>query len=243
VPSRLGKNPLTNNTALNSTEKTNTLVGSISQFSSTGKMLEGLVTGGLLTLVDKNALTDITREDIVDCLSSFEAAKNVRHPRAYLTAALKAKQSERAKFVSSFEADETPCVDCGQVPHWYSKKCGCTNENTSETSPTEDPSIYEIVGHANFTHRALTAKESWDATYNQLELRLDKNSFDTYLRRTKLLSLDDGFFVIGVANESAQDFLRHRFYRNVRRVLSDVIGRVTELRFVVDESCKVGMLT
>jgi hypothetical protein len=73
----------------------------------------------------------------------------------------------------------------------------------------------------------------WGASYNQLELQLDRASFDTWLRASVLLSVEDGVFVVGVANKYAQDMLQHRLYRNVRRVLSDVRGKTTEIRFEV----------
>ena len=74
-------------------------------------------------------------------------------------------------------------------------------------------------------------QESWNAAYNQLELQLDRASFDTWLRPAQFLCVDDGVFVIGVENNYAQDMLQHRLYRNIRRVLSDVCGEATEIRF------------
>ncbi|MEO1289799.1 MAG: DnaA/Hda family protein, partial [Chloroflexota bacterium] len=76
-------------------------------------------------------------------------------------------------------------------------------------------------------------QDAWNATFNQLELQLDRASFDTWLRHAVLLGVEDGVFVVGVHNSYAQDMLQHRLYRNVRRVLSDVLGEVTELRFEV----------
>ncbi|MGJ3237740.1 MAG: chromosomal replication initiator protein DnaA [Anaerolineae bacterium] len=79
----------------------------------------------------------------------------------------------------------------------------------------------------------MTPKDAWNATYNQLELQLDRASFDTWLRRATFMGVEDGVYVISVHNSYAQDMLQHRLYRNVRRVLSDVLGTPTELRFEV----------
>jgi len=79
----------------------------------------------------------------------------------------------------------------------------------------------------------VTPQDAWNATYNQLELQLDRASFDTWLRQSVLLGVENGVFIVGVHNSYAQDMLQHRLYRNVKRVLSDVLGEKTELRFEV----------
>ncbi len=80
----------------------------------------------------------------------------------------------------------------------------------------------------------MTPKELWDATYNQLELQLDRASFDTWLRPAVFLGVDDdGVFHIGVQNSYAVDMLQYRMYRNIQRVLSDICGKPTEVIFEV----------
>jgi chromosomal replication initiator protein len=79
----------------------------------------------------------------------------------------------------------------------------------------------------------VSPQDAWNATYNQLELQLDRASFDTWLRSAVFLGVENGVYVIGVQNSYAQDMLQHRLYRNVRRVLSDVCGKTTEIRFDV----------
>lgn len=87
-----------------------------------------------------------------------------------------------------------------------------------------------------------TQQAAWDAAYQQLEFQLDRGGFETYVRGSWLLRVeDDQVYVIGVRSESAQKTLESQFYRMVRRVLMDVIGASTgqgamELRFeVVDQ--------
>jgi len=80
----------------------------------------------------------------------------------------------------------------------------------------------------------VTPAQSWNIAYTQLELQLDRASFDTWLRDAAFIDLEDDIvFVIGVKNGYARDMLQHRLYRNVRRVLSDVCGFEVELRFEV----------
>nr|PZN54267.1 MAG: chromosomal replication initiator protein DnaA [Chloroflexota bacterium] len=79
-------------------------------------------------------------------------------------------------------------------------------------------------------------KDAWNAAYTQLEMQLDRASFDTWLRDAVLLKCEGDVFVIGVRNGYARDMLQHRLYRNVRRILSDIYGQSVELRFEVRRS-------
>ncbi len=73
---------------------------------------------------------------------------------------------------------------------------------------------------------------SWEVAYGQLELQLDQASFQTWLRGAVFVGMDDDKYIIRVKTGYARDMLQHRLYRNIRRVLSDVVGQAAELRFV-----------
>jgi hypothetical protein len=73
----------------------------------------------------------------------------------------------------------------------------------------------------------------WKKAYTQLEIQLDRASFDTWIRAARFLRCDGDGYVIGVANPFARDMLQHRLYRDVRRVVSNVAGTVVELLFEV----------
>lgn len=79
----------------------------------------------------------------------------------------------------------------------------------------------------------MTAQAAWSAGYHQLELQLDRHSFDTWLRSAKLTDYepDTTCFVVRVHNSYARDMLQHRLYRNVARMMRDVTGREVTVRF------------
>ncbi|QPC82793.1 chromosomal replication initiator protein DnaA [Phototrophicus methaneseepsis] len=79
----------------------------------------------------------------------------------------------------------------------------------------------------------MTPQDAWNAAYHQLELQLDRASFDTWLRSAVFLGYEAGIYLVGVPNGYARDMLQHRLYRNIRRVLSDVAGENCELRFEI----------
>ncbi len=76
-------------------------------------------------------------------------------------------------------------------------------------------------------------EEAWHIAYNQLEIQLDRASFDTWLRGAVFLGCENDTFRIGVANAYARDMLQHRLSRLVRRVLCDIWGPSAELQFEV----------
>ncbi|MCC6804619.1 MAG: chromosomal replication initiator protein DnaA [Anaerolineae bacterium] len=84
-------------------------------------------------------------------------------------------------------------------------------------------------------HKPVNPHEIWNAAFHQLEMQLDRASFETWLRGSELLRVEDGAYIIGVRNAYARDMLQHRLYRNVRRVLSDVAGTSVDLRFEISK--------
>ena len=78
-------------------------------------------------------------------------------------------------------------------------------------------------------------QEAWNAAYHQLELQLDRASFDTWLRAAVFLRCEADTFTIGVHNSTARDMLQHRLYRNIHRVLTDILGRDATLCFEVSK--------
>lgn len=85
-------------------------------------------------------------------------------------------------------------------------------------------------------------QDAWNATLNQLEIQLDRASFETWLRGTLYLSCDEATapgepstLVIGVRNTYARDMLQHRLYGLVCRVLNDAWDRPADVRFEVSK--------
>ncbi len=86
----------------------------------------------------------------------------------------------------------------------------------------------------------MNSQDIWKSAYHQLQLQLDRPTFDTWLRDAVLLhSKNDHTFVVGVRNSYARDMLQHRLYREIRRVLMDVCGYSVELEFEVYTAPKV----
>lgn len=80
---------------------------------------------------------------------------------------------------------------------------------------------------------SMTAQDAWQATLGQLELQLNRATFETWVKGAELLAYEDGSFIVSVKNAYAKSWLEKRLYSPIRRTLADLFGRSVEVRFVV----------
>jgi chromosomal replication initiator protein len=79
----------------------------------------------------------------------------------------------------------------------------------------------------------MNSEQLWQAALGQLQIEMPRAAFDTWVRDAELLTYEDGAFVIGVRNAYARDWLEDRLLSTVKRVLTGILGRTVEVRFVV----------
>jgi chromosomal replication initiator protein len=75
--------------------------------------------------------------------------------------------------------------------------------------------------------------QAWQATLGQLEMEMPKAAYNTWVRETEMLAYEDGSFMIGVHNAYARDWLQSRLSSKVTRLLTGIMDRTVEVRFVV----------
>ncbi|MGD8633368.1 MAG: chromosomal replication initiator protein DnaA, partial [Anaerolineales bacterium] len=79
----------------------------------------------------------------------------------------------------------------------------------------------------------MNAERHWQAALGQLQMELPRATFDTWVRDAEYLAYEDGTFIIGVRNAYARDWLEDRLLSTTKRVLTGIIGRTVDVRFVV----------
>ncbi|MBX3048077.1 MAG: chromosomal replication initiator protein DnaA [Anaerolineales bacterium] len=79
----------------------------------------------------------------------------------------------------------------------------------------------------------MNASQAWQAALGQLQVDMPKGTFDTWVRDAELVAYEDGSFVIGVNNAYARDWLESRLKSVVTRLLTGMMNRSVEVRFVV----------
>jgi len=80
------------------------------------------------------------------------------------------------------------------------------------------------------------ADQAWQSALGQLQMEMPKASFDTWVRDARMVSYEDGLFSIGVRNSYTRDWLESRLSTTVTRLLTGIMNRSAEVKFVVRDS-------
>jgi chromosomal replication initiator protein len=88
----------------------------------------------------------------------------------------------------------------------------------------------------------MKAEQAWQAARGQLQVEMLKASYDTWVRDAELITYEDGYFVIGVHNAYARDWLESRLTSTVTRLLTGIMNRTVGVRFIVwQDNCDEGV--
>jgi len=79
----------------------------------------------------------------------------------------------------------------------------------------------------------MKADQAWQAALGQLQMEMPKATFDTWVRGAEMVTYEDGSFVIGVPNAYARDWLEGRLASTIKRLLTGLMNRSVDVRFVV----------
>jgi len=99
-------------------------------------------------------------------------------------------------------------VECGAEPDW-------------EATPRVDPDT------------PVDATAIWQAAQSELALTMPRETYNTWLRDTRILGYEDGEFIIGIPNAYARDWLENRLRPKIKRVLTELAGRSVQVNFQV----------
>ena len=79
----------------------------------------------------------------------------------------------------------------------------------------------------------LTPKDAWQATLSQLEIQLNRATFDTWLKGSELAAYENGEFTIRVRHAYAKDWLEKHLHADIVLALSSIFQRDVTVSFVV----------
>jgi chromosomal replication initiator protein len=79
----------------------------------------------------------------------------------------------------------------------------------------------------------MNAERHWQAALGQLQMELPRAAYATWVRDAEYLAYEDSTFIIGVRNAYARDWLEDRLLATVKRVLTGILGKTVDVRFVV----------
>ena len=79
----------------------------------------------------------------------------------------------------------------------------------------------------------MEAKQVWRAALGGLQVSLSPANFETWLRDTMLVDVDDNRFRIAVPNGFAKDWLESRYRSLISQTLARIVGYSVQVEFVV----------
>src|SRR5687767_3218451 len=81
----------------------------------------------------------------------------------------------------------------------------------------------------------MDAKQVWRAALGELQVSLSPANFETWLRDTQLVDVDDQRFRIAVPNGFAKDWLETRYRSLISQTLARIVGYSVQVEFVVGD--------
>ncbi|MGM0401337.1 MAG: chromosomal replication initiator protein DnaA [Chloroflexota bacterium] len=84
----------------------------------------------------------------------------------------------------------------------------------------------------------MDANQLWQTALGQLELQLDRPTYDTWIKDTEVISYEDDVLVIGVHSAYAKDWLENRLYADIQHTVTNIANRTTSLRFIVQRNSR-----
>jgi chromosomal replication initiator protein len=79
----------------------------------------------------------------------------------------------------------------------------------------------------------MDAKQVWRAALGELQVSLSPANFETWLRDTQLVDVDEQRFRIGVPNGFAKDWLENRYRSLISQTLARIVGYSVQVEFAV----------
>ncbi len=76
-------------------------------------------------------------------------------------------------------------------------------------------------------------EEAWQSVLGEIEYGMGKSSVVTFLKGARLLTYEDGQFVIGVPNGYVKEWMEHRRQADIKKMLAERMGRSVDVSFAV----------
>ncbi len=79
----------------------------------------------------------------------------------------------------------------------------------------------------------MDAKQVWRAALGELQVSLSPANYETWLRDTQLVDVDEQRFRIAVPNGFAKDWLETRYRSLISQTLARIVGYSVQVEFVI----------
>jgi plasmid replication initiation protein len=143
---------------------------------------------------------------------------------------VKVKKYTRLRFVKSLAAEEKRCADAG-----------LRNENEQEKQreyilqqQEEKRAQWLLTLRERYGGPTALELDLWPKVLSDLELQMTKQTFDSNLTNSLLLTLRDNQATVGLKDQYAQEWAEGRLKPTIQRTLANHLdGRQVELQFII----------
>jgi len=88
-----------------------------------------------------------------------------------------------------------------------------------------------LVGNGSTGNSA--AEELWKKVKDQLQQEIPRANYENWVKQAVGVDYDENVLTIGVENEYARDWLEDRMSSTVRRVVTGISARASDIRFII----------
>lgn len=82
----------------------------------------------------------------------------------------------------------------------------------------------------------MNTKQIWQAALGDLQLQLPRSEFDTWVKETTLIDLEDNQAIVGTSNIFAREKLEGRYVAPIQHTLHTILGYPVEVQVVIGNS-------
>lgn len=86
----------------------------------------------------------------------------------------------------------------------------------------------------------MNTKQIWQAALGDLQLQLPRSEFDTWIKETTLIDLEDNQAIVGTSNIFAREKLEGRYVNPIRNTLHAILGYPVQVQVVIGNSSDAG---
>ncbi len=131
-------------------------------------------------------------------------------------------------FLKSLRTGQRPVRPQLRSPYDYGDGSRFTVEDDEEDEPAE-----EAGNRQQRLPNGMKLSACWQAALGELELQMTRETFNTWLKPTRVVSYENETLTIGVENGYIQDWLTHRLRVTVERTVTSIVGQPTGVQFVL----------
>src|SRR5690606_5672747 len=95
--------------------------------------------------------------------------------------------------------------------------------------------LYNLSTQKGVNSQLENIEELWQAALEKIEEKVSKPSYDTWLKNTEAVELNQTTLIVSAPNEFARDWLENQYTNVINEVLEEVTGSRLETKFIIPD--------